>query len=138
MKNIIENQKGIAALLVVVILTASTLIMAYNASLFGLGEIELGFTSQKGGEALALAEACMEESMRRIKIDSEYGVGAGDINLLIGANSCIINISKNLNDRTVVTTGTVDRFNKKIETIISLSGASNDIITINSWEEKID
>jgi len=138
MKNIIENQKGIAALLIVIILTASTLIMAYNASLFGLGEIELGFTSQKGGEALALAEACMEESMRRIKIDSEFGVGAGDINLLFGTNSCIINISKNLNDRTIITSGKVGRFNKKIQTIITLSGVNSDIITINAWEEKMD
>lgn len=138
MKNIINNQKGVAALLVVIILTASTLIMAYNASLFGLGEIELGFTSQKGGEALALSEACMEESLRRIKIDSEYGVEAGDIDLIIGANSCIINISKNLNDRTVLTTGTVDRFNKKIEVGLTLSGANSDIITINNWQEKID
>ncbi|MDO8260563.1 MAG: hypothetical protein Q7T50_03660 [Candidatus Magasanikbacteria bacterium] len=136
MKKNIYNQDGLAALMVVVVIAASVLIMAYNASLLGLGESEMGFSSQKGGEALATAEACSEEVLRRIRIDSEYGVGAGNINLLISGNSCIINVNKSLNTRSILIVGTADQFNKKIQINISLTGVNNDEITVNSWEEK--
>ena len=136
MKRNIYNQDGLAALMVVIIVSAATLIMAYNTSLLGLGESEMGFASQKGGEALAVAEACSEEVLRRIKIDSEYGVGVSDIELLIGDNSCIININKNLNNRTIAILGTAGKFKQKIEIGITLSGPENEKITLNYWQEK--
>lgn len=134
MSRLIKNKKGIAALLVVLIITTSALIMAYNASWLGLGEIDLSYTSQKGGSALALAEACTEEALRRIKKDSSFGVGEGDITLPIGANSCIINISQNLNERIIITTGLVDDFEKKLETSVNLLGGDNKI-ALNYWRE---
>jgi len=133
-----NNQNGFAMLMVVVIIAASMLIMAYNASLFGMGESDLGFTNQKGGEALAVAEACNDEVLRRIRIDNNYGVGAGNINLSIGSNSCIINISANSSNRTIVITGTAGQFNKKIQTDITISGTNSDIITVNRWQERTD
>lgn len=133
-----KNQNGFAMLMVVVIIAASMLIMAYNASLFGMGESDLGFTNQKGGEALAVAEACNDEVLRRIRIDNNYGVGAGNINLSIGTNSCIINVSANSFSRTILITGTAGQFNKKIQTDITISGVNSDIITVNRWQERTD
>ena len=130
-KSIKKNQSGIAALLTVVIVAAATLIMAYSASLLGLGELELGYTSQKGAEALSAADSCVEEALRRLRLDSNYSGGT----LNVGNGSCIMNITANGNDRTIAAESTIGEYHKKIEAQIALSG---NVITINSWEEKED
>jgi len=122
-----NKERGVAALLTIVIVAAATLIMAYTASLLGLGELDLGYTSQKGAEAMSVADGCMEEALRRIRLDTGYSGGS----LSLGGGSCIIERSGN----TITVTGTVDEYNKKIEAEISLNG---NVITINSWEEKDD
>lgn len=133
---IINNQKGVAALLTIVIVAAAALIMAYSSSLLGLGELDLGYTSQKSSEAFAVADGCMEETLRRIRLDTNYGVGVGDINLTVSNGSCIINV-KDLggNQRRITITGTSGDYNKKIEAEITLSG---NVIAIDSWQEKSD
>jgi len=131
-----KNQRGVAALLTIIIVAAATLIMAYSASLLGLGELDLGYTSQKGAEAFSVSDGCMGETLRRIRLDTSHGVGAGDISLSVSNGSCIINVTDlGSNQRRITLTGTVGDYNKKVEAEITLSG---NVITINSWEEKDD
>ncbi len=137
-KNIklIDCQKGVAALFIVVIITAAGLIIALSAALLGLGELDLGYTSQKGGEAFAVADGCVEETLRRIWLDNNYGIGAGAINLSVSNGSCIINVEDfGSNQRRITATGTVSNYNKKIEAEIDFSG---NVMNINSWIEKDD
>ena len=130
------RERGVAAILTVVIVAAAALIMAYTASMLGLGELDLGYTSQKGAEALSVADGCMEETMRRIRLNTNYGVGAGTINLSVSNGSCIINVEDlGGNQRRITVTGTTGDYNKKIQTTLTLTG---NVITINSWEEKSD
>lgn len=137
MNKLIKNKKGIAALIVVLIITASALIMAYNASWLGLGEIDLSYSSQKGGEALSLSEACVEEALLRMKNDSNFGLGEGNITLSIGTNSCIINISSNLNERVILATGIVEQFSKKVEASVNITSPNNEL-SLNYWREISD
>ena len=102
--------------------------MALNSSLLGLGELDLGYTKQKGGEASSIADACIEESLRRLRLDSNYSGGSLNIN----DNSCIINIQSSGNNRTITTTSTVDIYHKKIKVEATLSGSNT---AINSWQE---
>jgi len=132
----LSNEKGAVALIVVVVIAAASLLMAYNASFLGLGDLELGYSSQKGGEALAVSEGCLEEALRRIRLDENYGVGQGEMNLSLDNGSCIIEVGANGNDRDIITTGNIDNYNKIIEANLTLSGDNNDVININSWEEK--
>ncbi len=134
MNNLIKNKQGIAALLVVLIITASALIMAYNVSWLGLGEIDLSYTAQKGAEALSVSEACAEEALQRIKRDSDFGLGEGDITLSVGSNYCIINISQNGNERLITATGFVDEFEKKLEVSVDINSENNNLI-LNYWQE---
>ena len=131
------DKRGVAALLIVVIVGAATLIMAYSASILGLGELDVGYVSQKGGEAFSVADACTEETLRRIFLDNNYGVGAGNINLSVDNGSCIINVvDLGSNQRRITTTGTVtvenDTYNKSIQTEITISSG---VIAVDSWEE---
>lgn len=127
------NQRGVAALLTIVIISTAALIMAYSASILGLGELEMGYDSQQGGEAFSAADGCMEEALRQLRIDTGY---SGD-SLNLSNGSCIISISGAGNDRIITVIGTVGDYNKKIETDITFSDSAitGVVITINSWQE---
>jgi hypothetical protein len=125
-----KGEKGIAALLTIVIVAAATLIMAYSSSLLGLGELELGHTSQKGEEAFAVADGCMEEALRRIRVNTSYTGGS----LNVSNGSCTITVTGS-GPYTITVTGTVGDYNKKIATGVSVASR---VLTINSWEEKND
>jgi len=123
-----KTQKGIAALIVVLVISVSTLIMALNSSFLGLGELDLGYTSQKGGEALVLADSCVEETLRRLRIESNYSGGV----LNIDDGSCIISIVVAGGDRTITVESDIDGYHKKIQVGATLSGRD---IAVNFWQE---
>ena len=122
-------EDGIAALLTVVIIGAASLIMAYSASILGLGELELGFDSGQGEEAFAVADGCIEESFRKLKLDDLY---SGET-LNLGDNSCIISVSGGGSTRIITAVSTVSNYHKKIEANITISSGN---IVLDSWEEK--
>ncbi len=121
------------ALLAVVIIGAASLLVVLNASTLGLGDLDFGYTSQKGAEALALADGCMEETFRRIRLYPSYGVGSGTITLSLASGSCTIDVSGVNPARTVVVTGIVGEYQKKLEANLTLSGST---ITLVSWKER--
>lgn len=127
--NFYTNEKGVAALLTIIIVAATTLIISCSVAFMGIGELDRGYTYQRGAEAFAVADGCMEEALRRIKLDISYNGGS----LALGDGTCIIEVVANGAEHTITTTGAVDEYNKKIETKITLAG---NIITINSWREK--
>jgi len=130
---IIKNQKGIAAFLVIVMISAVALVMAYTASILGLGEIEMGFDSHKGNEAFAVADGCVEQALRRLRLDTNY---TGET-LSFAENSCIISVSGAGSSRTIYTTSTVGDYSKKIEADISFTQdpVTGVVISLDSWEE---
>ncbi|HOZ55829.1 MAG: hypothetical protein BWY51_00637 [Parcubacteria group bacterium ADurb.Bin316] len=125
----IRQQKGVAMLLLVVVLTASFLIVASSILFLGLGELDMGYTYQCGEEAFALADGCMEEVLIRLKMDNNYSGG----NLDLGSGNCIINISGDATYKIISAVSVVKNCSQGIEANISLAG---DILTINTWREK--
>ncbi|MDA2936201.1 hypothetical protein MYX06_03210 [Patescibacteria group bacterium AH-259-L05] len=131
-----SHKSAVAALLIVIIISAVALLMAYSASILGIGELDIGYTAQRGGEAFSVADGCVEETLRRITLDSNYGIGAGLINLTVSNGSCTIQVSDlGSSRRRIVVTGTSGVYNKKIETEITLSSTP---ITIDTWQETTD
>lgn len=123
-----KNQKGIAALIVVLVISITTLIMALNSSFLGLGELDLSSTSEKGGEALVLADSCAEETLRRLRLEPNYSGGT----LNIDDGSCIINIVEAGSIRTITIESTIEECHKKIQIEATLSGRD---VLVNSWQE---
>lgn len=115
-------------MLTVVIVSSAVLIMAYSASLLGLGELEMNYNQQKGSRVFSLADGCAEEAMRRVRLNINYA--GGTLNLRGG--SCIISVTPSGADRTINISATEGEYYQSLEIIISLSG---NIITINSWQE---
>jgi hypothetical protein len=125
------DKRGVAALLTILIVSTAVLIMAVVSSQLGLGELDLGYTSQKGSEALAVAEGCMDEGLRQLRLDTGYSGSS----LSLDNGSCTITVATSGSDRTLVVTGVVDDYTKKVAVNLTLSG---NVITINSWLEVVD
>jgi len=135
MKNLKSQKKGFAALLTIIVISAATLIIAFNSSILGIGEIDVGYTSQKGSEVFAIADGCMEESLRRFRLNTSY---SGE-NLTTNNGTCIIEVSaSSANATSTVTASTTDSYYSKLETTFSFTDDTRPVITITSWEEKID
>lgn len=84
-------QSGFAALIAIVAIGAAALLIAYNASLIGLGELESGYTSQQGSKAFSIADGCMDEALRRLRINPAL---TGPLPILVsGGGSCSVTIS---------------------------------------------
>jgi len=125
----IKRQDGAAMLMLVIILTAAALIVASSVLFLGLGELDMGYTYQCGEEAFAAVDGCMEETLRRLKLEPGYIGG----NLDLSNGSCIIEVSGDATSKIINATSTTGNCNKKIESHVSIS---NGVITINSWREK--
>lgn len=125
-------KKGFIALITIVIISATTLLLVLGASGIGLGELDSGFSDGKSGEAFAIAEGCIDEVLRRLHLDSNYGVGAGTINLSVHNGSCTIEVTANASERTINVTGTADDFNKSLRVVATVSGGT---VTLDSWSE---
>ncbi len=123
-----KDKRGAAALLTVIIVGVTSLILAYSASILSLGELEMGYGSQKGSETASVADGCVEEAMQRLKMDQNYVGGL----LNIGAGSCIIDIESNGNNRVVTATASIGSNYKVFQVDLTLNGSN---IVINSWQE---
>ncbi len=132
---ITNSQSAVAALMTVIIVGAAVLIMAYSASILGLGELDLGYTSQKGMETLSTADGCLEEVLRQIRLKTDYGVGQGEINLTLDNSSCIIQVSDlGGGQRRINLVGSVNNeYYKRIQADLTLT---DNVISLDNWEEE--
>ena len=126
----LHSQKGAIAILTVVIVGAATLLMAYSASLLGLGELEMGYLSQKGEETFFLTDGCIEEAMHRLRKNTNYSGSS----LNLGSGSCIIGVSGSGLSRTITATGTIGVHTKVVSTELLLKTSTTSASIIN-WEE---
>ncbi len=126
-----KKRKGMAAILTVIIISAAVLLMAYSASILGLGDLEFSVAADKSNEAIILTDGCVEEVFRRIILDNNYT--ATNENLTVGGNYCIINVNGSVSSKNIVVSGFIDDYSNKVEVQISIS--SNNVIQVNSWKE---
>jgi hypothetical protein len=116
--NLTKDNNGLAAILVVIIIGAATLLMARGAAFLGLGELDMGQTSAKGNETYYLAEACLEEALLRLKIDNDFVVT--DYVLPIGDKSCRLTVSGPNSEKTITATGINGEYQKILHAEITI------------------
>jgi hypothetical protein len=83
-------QRGAVALITVIILIAATLVMVTSGLLISLGDVDNGYTIAQGDEALTVADGCLEETLRRLRLDSSYG--STTENLTVANGSCVVDV----------------------------------------------
>jgi uncharacterized protein YdiU (UPF0061 family) len=124
-----NKRPGIALMIVIVIIGTAALIIALNASLLGLGELQFGYTSQQGSETLSLADGCVEETFRRLQLDRAYPGGS----LTVDGGSCLIDIFVCGLNRIITVQSVIGAYHKSIRMDVDIS--SNNEILVTSWEE---
>ena len=125
-----ESQSGLAAILTVVIIGAVSLIIAKTVSSGSLDGVEMAYAENRAGEALAIAEGCIEETFRRFQLDENYS--AENMTLALGNGECVIDTSADGNERIITVAGSVGEYYRRVRVDISIE---NGIITVNDWQE---
>jgi hypothetical protein len=125
-----KNQDGLAVLLVVVVIGAVSLILTRSASQVGLSGLETAWAGAKAGEVFTIGEACLEETLRRWQIDSNYT--AANVVLTIGNGQCLITATAADNKRIVIVQAQSGDYYKKFKVEATIN---NNQIILNSWQE---
>ncbi|MFA7245256.1 MAG: hypothetical protein WC070_03705 [Candidatus Magasanikbacteria bacterium] len=123
-----SDKRGMMAVMLILIVGATALILALSAVRLSMADLQMEFTKNQGGQAFSVAEGCLEESLRKLRIDTSY---TGEtLNLTTG--SCIISVTQSGNDRTITIVGSVNEYTQTLEANITLNG---NVITLNSRRE---
>lgn len=127
--------KGIVALLTVLIVMAVLLSIGLTISAIGQNEIVLSGIVQDGETAFAIADACVEDGLERLKADGAYASSAFSLD----GGECVVTVT-NLggNDRLVRGQGSYVNEIRMIDANVTLKfNTAGDAkkVTINSWLE---
>lgn len=127
---LIHDQRGAAATVGIIVLTALVLVVASSLVFLTVGSLELGEGSRVGGHAIGSAESCVHEAMLRISRDTSYSGGS----LTVGNADCTITISTTPCSSSCTITAQSDNngYIRNATAAISVSGSSVDI---TSWSE---
>lgn len=121
-------------LLSVLIVGAVGLAISTAVILLGIGAGKSSLTLQQSNQAKALANACQEEALQKLR-ESIYYSGNQTISFTNG--SCTIQTISGAGNtnRTIQTSGTIGNVQRKIKVIVA---TVHPAITIQSWQEVAD
>lgn len=86
-----NNQKGISAILLVVLIGAVALIFISTTAIMSIDEAESAFISERASAVKSMSFSCVEEALRRIQIDNSLELSDYVLNFEDG--NCVINSS---------------------------------------------
>jgi hypothetical protein len=125
-----------AALLVVVTLGAAAVVIALGAVRLGVSELDLGYLAQRSGAVLAVADGCLDEVLRRLRFDPNYGVGAGSFSVPVDDGSCTMTVvDLGAGRRQLTAVGAAGSYRRKVAVEVNLSGPA---FVVERWEERTD
>ncbi len=125
---------GYIALIAVLIVTATTLMMAVSINLESMDEIKISLAKNQSSKAFYLANACAEESLMKLKNDLNY---QGNEILTFTYGACtILPIEETENqNRLIKITGSVANYTRKIKIEVSQIFPEMEIAL---WQEVAD
>jgi len=127
MSNKLKNQEGYIALIALLIVVAAGLTIGIAVSLGGIEEIQTSFGAGQAAKAKAVANACIEEGLGRLRENWADYSGS----LSISGNSCIINtviVDGSLANVTAI--GTVGIHTQKIQIQVDNN------LNVIAWQEE--
>ena len=125
-----QDNFGFATLFSLLIVSAISLTIAVSLIISGVGVIRSAQSSENSVEARALANACAEEALQKIRDLETY---TGTDTIIFGNGSCTY-IVNNLGgeNRSISASGTAGASVRKVNISIN---AINPLIHISSWQE---
>ena len=107
------NSKGLSTIVIVVIISIISLLMATTASFLALGDLEISSDYVGAKEALYLADACLENTLLSIKEDNSLLMDNHSLSLYGG--SCIIDVSSEISLKNISISASKSSYYKNIQ-----------------------
>jgi hypothetical protein len=124
-----QYNQGYIALVTVLIISGVALAIAATVSLLGIGVEQSALTGSKGESTLELTEGCAEDALLKSQLSSSYNGG----NITRPEGTCVITVTKNVNNWTIKVTSTQTDYNRTVQ--INIIRIPSSPITISSWQE---
>lgn len=134
-KKIKKDERGVAALLVVVVILAMTLSLGLAVAKFSVNELSLNLESDQAHQAIQIGEACVDEAIFRLKDNIGY---TGGTITSIGNGVCTVSVTGGGSTRVITVAVTVASVTRNLVVNISLvyNNTANAInVLITNWEE---
>lgn len=126
----ISPQSGFAPMLIMVLISAVTLVIALNLAYIGQGDLDAGQAERDGSAAAGIADSCAENILSLLRNDSHYA--SNSLAFSIDGGSCAINVST-LNQQKEITVQSVFKdYYKKITFRADMASSG---IEIYDWQE---
>ena len=122
------NQRGAAALISVVVMTAIIVVAVSGTALIGIGNLDAALGYFQGTHAVLAAESCNEEAMLRLQRSSSYTGGT----LAVGNATCTIVVTGNPCPCVITTTAVDGSYTRRVQANVTLVSGN---ATITSWQE---
>lgn len=125
------DAKGFAALVGILIVSAVGVVIVTALVLLGTGASRTSFALGQSYQAKALADACAELAVLRLRQNASYG---GNETVSLGAGSCQISaVTATGPNRTIETSGTVAAAVRRVRVRARVSPA----FSVTSWQEVV-
>lgn len=122
------GNKGFSTIVIVIVISAISLLMAVTASFLALGDLEMSSDYLGEKKSLYIAESCMEDTIQKIKENTDYT--ATNYSLSLNDGLCIINTEENLDSKKINIKAKVGIYYKNIEAEIK-TGDKIELISYN-------
>lgn len=127
--HLINDKRGAAALIVVVIFMAVLVLVVSRVALTGLDELSANQSAQIGTTTILSAESCVEEAMLRLSRSNTYAGGS----LTMGDVACAISVSGTpCGPCTINVTANAPNYTRRIQANVSVTGP---VVNVVNWSE---
>ena len=125
-----EGNRGVIALITVLIVLAIALVISLSAGLLSVSESQMGLQKNQFSQSYYLANLCTEKALMELKENSSFP--GEEINDIISNGSCTSTVSSGGSSWTVDVLADFYNQRKRIRTIVS---QINPQMIIDSWQE---
>lgn len=123
------DERGAAALIVVVILMAVFVLVISRVALTGLDELAANQSAQLGTTTILSAESCVEEAMLRLSRNNTYAGGS----LTVGDIACAISVTGTpCGTCTIDVEANAPNYTRRIQSDVQVIGS---VVNVLNWSE---
>ncbi len=119
----IKSQQGLAAIVLVVMITAVSLIFVKSISWLGLNDIDISQDVLKGEQALSMASACIDETLLRYHYDENYT--PDDESIIFDNGECIVNANSDGDERSIEIIAQYENYYRELNLDINLASSTS-------------
>jgi len=123
-----HSEKGVVAILVVLMIAAAGILLATTMSFWGIGGAQSSVSLTQGEQTLDFVEGCAEDAMLNVWTNASYAGG----NITRPEGTCTVAVSTSTNIYTLTVGTTATGYARKI-TVVVTRGPAN--LVLSSWQE---